>query len=68
MSAVPPLDMEKILTAFGNLAEMNGAVLDLVIGYRRQCEERGFSPTAAEMMAMEYHRALLQQIWRQASG
>lgn len=36
-------------------------ILELVAGYRAECEAQGFSPTAAEMMAMEFHRMLMGQ-------
>lgn len=35
------------------------AVLEAVTGYRAQCEAKGFSPTAAEAMAMDLHRSLM---------
>lgn len=33
-------------------------LLELVAGYRAECEAKGFSPTAAELMAMEFHKHL----------
>ena len=34
-------------------------IVSMVAGYRAQLEEQGFSPTASEIMAADYHRALL---------
>lgn len=34
-------------------------LLDAVDGYRAQCSQRGYSETAAEVMAMDFHRALV---------
>lgn len=34
-------------------------LLELVTGYRAECEAKGFSPTAAEVMAMDLHKALI---------
>lgn len=34
-------------------------ILDAVSAYRAACEQRGFSPTAAEAMAIEFHKALI---------
>jgi hypothetical protein len=34
-------------------------LLDTCAGYRELCIERGFSPSAAEVMAMAYHAALM---------
>lgn len=35
-------------------------ILELVTGYRAECEAKGFSPTAAELMAVEFHRHLIE--------
>lgn len=45
-------------------SEAMGAILDVVDGHRAQLIERGYSPTAAEQGAMEYHRYLLAAAFR----
>ena len=41
------------------VADMMEGVIAATAGYRAQLETAGFSPTAAEAMAMSYHEALL---------
>lgn len=41
------------------LRELTRPLLDAVDGYRAECAERGYSPTAAEAMAMDFHRVLI---------
>ena len=36
-------------------------VAEAVAGFRAQMEAAGFSPTAAEMMAVDFHRAIWAQ-------
>lgn len=50
--------------ALAALHEGLNEILDLVVAYRTACEGRGFSPSAAEAMALEYHRMLLAQAMR----
>lgn len=38
------------------------AVIDAVAGYRRRAEEAGFSPTAAEHMALQYHHVMMHAV------
>lgn len=45
------------------VVENQGAMLAAVAGYRGQCEEAGFSPSAAEQMAVDFHSALLHMVW-----
>lgn len=42
------------------------SILDDVIAYRTACESRGLSPTAAECMALDYHRFVYQEADRAA--
>ena len=35
-------------------------IVEAVSGYRARLEEAGFSPTAAELMAVQYHWTILQ--------
>lgn len=44
------------------IGERMAQVVEATEGYRKQCEERGFSPTAAEQMALSYHHLLLARI------
>lgn len=44
-------------------ADAMSQLIETVVGYRAQCEAAGFSPTAAEMMAMEFHNALIAQVF-----
>lgn len=56
-------------------ADLSAALLELsalgvqlqeaAVGYRRQCEEQGFSPSAAEAMAVEYHTQLIRMLFAQ---
>ena len=41
------------------LLDQLGPMLDAVDGYRAQCLQRGYSPTAAEAMAVQLHSELL---------
>lgn len=42
-------------------------ILELTAGYRRKCEEQGFSKSIAEAMALQYHQLLVQQAVTAAS-
>lgn len=42
---------------------MVGQVTEAVDGYRAQCVEHGYSPTAAEAMAMDLHRELIRAVF-----
>jgi hypothetical protein len=52
----------ELATAFAGMSEILLTALEASTGYRRQCEEAGFSPTAAELMAIDFHKTLLQMI------
>ncbi len=50
-----PVDIsEQILQAVDAYTHL----IELVAGYRARCEQQGFSQTAAEAMAVDYHRVL----------
>lgn len=51
---------EALLIIQGNMAQIGEAV----DGYRAQCIERGYSPTASEKMAMDYHEQLTIAIFK----
>lgn len=40
------------------------AISEAVDGYKKQCEERGYSPTASELMALQLHEGLMKQTFR----
>jgi hypothetical protein len=44
--------------ALGQFAEAVGPILEATAGYRANCLTAGFSETAAEVMAMDFHRML----------
>lgn len=52
------------------LLQIGAAVLtpinEAVDGYRADLERRGYSPTAAETMSMEYHRLLFAHLLQNA--
>lgn len=39
-------------------------ILAAVIGFRAQCEAEGFSPTAAEAMAVVLHEQIIRTVFR----
>lgn len=52
------------MSTFDSVGFMEGldaakALLEFVAGYRAECEAKGFSPTAAEVMALEFHKHLI---------
>jgi len=54
------IDVEALLA----VADANRKIVELLAGYRNMLEQDGgFSPTAAEMMAAQYHDALVRRIW-----
>ena len=55
-----PFDHTKAAEQSMEMPSALGGLLDAVDGYRAQCTERGYSPTAAEQMAMELHSHLLR--------
>ncbi len=45
-----------------------GQLVEAVAGYRKKCEEAGFSPTAAEAMSVELHRHMIAAAFKQAAS
>lgn len=60
----PPPDAAavKVATALATFGAAIEPVKEAVQGYRDDLIARGFSPTAAETMSMEYHRLLFQKM------
>lgn len=54
--------------ALATMAESLQTVLDAVDGHRAQLIERGYSPTAAEVGAMELHQGMIRMIFTPAGG
>ena len=50
---------QSVVEALASVADTLSAMLDIVDGHRAQLTERGYSPTAAEVMATDVHRALV---------
>ena len=44
------------------MSEVLAPVMEAVDGYRAEAERRGYSPTAAEAMALEFHGLVLAQM------
>lgn len=63
MSEPQPTQSELVSRALLELGESVAQVQEAVVGYRAQCEARGFSPTAAEAMALEYHSELMRLLF-----
>ena len=61
---VAPIDTANLAVQLIALIEGLGQMVEAVAGYRKKCEEAGFSPTAAEAMAVEMHRHLLATAFR----
>ena len=51
-----------LATAIAEMREMLAPIDEAVTGYRKQLEGAGWSPTAAETMALELHRLLMANI------
>lgn len=60
--------MTDLIEALAGVAENMRALLDLVDGHRAQCIERGYSPTAAEAMAMDVHHNLVAAAFAGTKG
>lgn len=65
--AQPVADPGKLAADLIALIEGLGQLVEAVVGCRKKCEDAGFSPTAAEAMAVELHRHMLNQAFRQAA-
>jgi hypothetical protein len=44
-------------------ADTIAQIVETVTGYRSQCEAAGFSPAAAEAMAIDFHQAFIASIF-----
>ena len=44
------------------MADTMTSLIEACAGYKAKCEAAGFSPTAAEHMALEYHNMLITQM------
>jgi hypothetical protein len=45
------------------MAEVTKVILDATDGHRAACIERNYSPTAAEVMAMEVHNGMTRMVF-----
>lgn len=52
----------QLAQAVAQMREMLAPVDEATLGYRRQLEENGWSPEAAEEMALSFHRMALGQM------
>lgn len=52
----------ELAQAVAQVREMLAPVDEATLGYRRQLEENGWSPQAAEQMALSFHTLLLQHM------
>ena len=53
------MDNTKVTEALANIVDIYSGVAEATAGYRARLEQLGFSPTAAESMAADFHRGLL---------
>lgn len=53
---------QQLATALLEMTSMFKPIGEAVDGYRADLENRGYSPTAAEAMAMEFHSYLMAQM------
>lgn len=58
----PPDYPDVVMTAMETITQ----VVDMTAGYRARCEAAGFSPSAAENMAMDFHQYIMTLITNQA--
>lgn len=60
---------QAIATATLNLSEaIVQPIMEATQGYRTQCQEAGFSPAAAEIMATAYHAELIKVMFMQLAA
>lgn len=59
---------ETVLSALAVLADGLTRLLEISQGHRAQAEQMGFSPTAAEQMALDCHAALMQLLVANSGG
>jgi hypothetical protein len=55
----PEFDPAKMSAGLLAISEMMAQVAEQAQGYRAGLEALGFSPTAAEVMAIEFHKTML---------
>lgn len=60
MSTPPPTQV--LAEAMASMTEMLGPVMEAVDGYKAEAERRGYSPTVAEAMALDFHRMVIAQM------
>lgn len=68
---VPPLGddvLSVVASVFANISQLMRVPLEATVGYRAQCEAAGFSPTAAEAMAEEFHGLAMKWLFEQTTG
>lgn len=65
-------DWAKQLVTFAQglmqLADLTKTILDATDGHRQECLARGYSPTAAEVMAMEVHNGMTRMVFGAVAG
>lgn len=61
-----PFDFDEMANhlaeAIAGIKQVLAPIDEATIGYRKQLEEAGWSPTAAEHMALEFHRMLMSSV------
>jgi hypothetical protein len=66
-----PLDMDEARVVLTNMLTQMSETMEVVneaaAGYRANLEARGYSPTAAEVLAVEYHRSLVRMLFKVAN-
>ena len=55
-----PAANKELIDGILQLMDSVRVINEAVDGYRTQCGERGFSPTASEMMAVQLHDGLMR--------
>lgn len=56
--------VQQLTEALVLVQEVTAPVLEATDGYRQACLDHGYSPTAAEQMAVDYHRQLVMTVMR----
>lgn len=56
----------ELATALMDIAEQMSPILDAADGMRHELEGRGWSPTAAEQVALQWLLGAMTQVWRGA--
>jgi len=58
----PSTALTQMLEAISQLNDFLTPMLEAAIGHKAKCEAVGFSPAAAEQMAVEYYRMMVDVI------